>query len=66
MSEENIYGLSDETIEKIEKEIAHAEIDAETSEKFLDLVFPNSSPEEKAKISLFAEKFAELFLEDEE
>lgn len=68
MNEENIYGLSDEVLDRLEKEVSHAEIDAETSEDFIDKCFPNLSVEDKAKASMFAEKFAELFMDfgDEE
>ncbi|MFT4326366.1 MAG: hypothetical protein ACMXYK_02595 [Candidatus Woesearchaeota archaeon] len=66
MQEENLYGLPDEVIDRLEKEVAHAEIDAETSEQFLDLCFPNASPDVKAKISIFAAKYAELFYEEDE
>ena len=66
MPEENLYGLSDDVISRLDKEVAHAEIEAETSEQFLDLCFPQATPEEKAKISIFAAKYAELFYEDSE
>ena len=66
MSEENLYNLPDEAIEKIDKEISHAEIDAETPEQMLDLVFPGASPEAKAKIAIFAATYYESFLDESE
>jgi hypothetical protein len=66
MSEENLYGLTDDLFDQIEKEIGHAEIESENVEQFLDACFPGTSAETKAKIALFAEKFAELFLMDDE
>jgi len=66
MDAENIFGMSDEVMDKLEKQIAHAEIDSETSEDFITACFPSMSAEDKAKASLFAEKFAELFLDDDE
>jgi hypothetical protein len=66
MSEDNLYGLSDDLFDQIEKEIAHAEIESENVEQFLDSCFPDASGEMKARIALFSEKFAELFLNDDE
>ena len=65
-NEDNLYGLPDDVFDRIEKELAHAEIDAETGEQFLDSVFPGVPAETKAKIALFAEKYAEMFLEENE
>lgn len=64
--EENLYNLSDETIEQLEKDIAHAEIDSETAEQFLDACFPALPPEMKAKIALFSEKYVDWFLTEDE
>jgi len=66
MSDENLYNLADEKINEIEKIISHAEIDATDSESFLDLVFPNLSNEDKAKIAIFSAAFVENYLEDDE
>ena len=66
MSEENLYSLSDETINQIEKQISHAEIDAENSEQFLDTVFPNLSSEDKAKIAMFSIAFVENYGEEDD
>lgn len=66
MSEDNLYNVSDEQIETIEKQIAHAEIDSETAEQFLDACFPGVSAEQKVKIAIFAERFSELFLGEDE
>lgn len=65
MSEENLYNLSDEIVEQIERKISHAEIDAENSEQFLDLVFPNMSAEDKATIAMFSVSFVENYGEEE-
>lgn len=67
MSEENIFNLSDDIINTIEKEIAHAEIDSNTPEEFLENAFPGIPAETKAKIAIFGAKYSEVFLtEDDE
>ena len=66
MNEENLYNLTDEKINEIEKLISHAEIDATDSESFLNLVFPNLSDEDKAKIAMFSASFVENYLEEED
>jgi len=66
MDDENLYGLSNEVIDKLEKDVAHAEIDAQTAEEFLDACFPALSPEVKAKIAIFSEVYYEWFGSDEE
>ncbi len=68
MTEENLYGLSDKVIEKIENEILALDDDLTTSEEFIDAAFPNLDSETKAKIAIFSGAYYELFLDmqDEE
>lgn len=62
MDEKNLYGLSDDVMDVFEQEMNDAEKGVETTEEFIDNCFPEMSEEEKARMGIFAFKFAELFL----